>query len=150
MKKGDNPRHCHPLAQANVLIFYLLHFLCASIIFILFLIMFCRILKAENERYQKEMDFQLKMMELENQPRTQEREHEMRFISLLMGNNRQNQNVPQPLIHYPNLLPNNLSDFLPSSSYINQLNSTPLNVSDTSSDTSSLNIEEGLYSYYSL
>ena len=112
--------------------------------------MFCRILKAENERYQKEMDFQLKMMELENQPRIQEREHEMRFISLLMENNRQNQNVPQPLIHYPNLLPNNLSDFLPSSSYINQLNSTPLNVSDTSSDTSSLNIEEGLYSYYSL
>ena len=107
---------------------------------------FGRSLKAENERYQKEMDFQLKMMELENQRRLQEREHEMRIVSLLMGNNKQSQNVPQPLSQYRNQLPDNFNGFSHNSSYINQLNSTPLNVSDTSSDTgSSSNIEEGSY-----
>lgn len=55
------------------------------------------------------MDFQLKMMELENQRRLQEREHEMRIVSLLMGNNRQSQNVPQPLIQYRNQLPDNFN-----------------------------------------
>jgi hypothetical protein len=110
--------------------------------------MSCRSLKAENERwYKKEIDFQFKMMELENQRRLQEREHEMRIVSLLMGNNRQTQNVRQPLSQYRNQLPDNFSGFSHNSSYINQLNSTPLNVSDTSSDTgSSSNIEEGLRS----
>ena len=55
--------------------------------------MFCRSLEAEKERYQQEMEFQLKIMEMENQRRLEEREHEIRVFSLMMGSGSNMQNL---------------------------------------------------------
>lgn len=114
--------------------------------------MFYRNLNAEKERYQQDMGFQLKLMELENQRRLQEREHEIKLFSLLVGNNMQSRNVSQPHIQYGNQIPENFGGFPHSLSYVN--NSAPLNVSDSSSDTSSsAQVDEGLHvrpTYYTL
>lgn len=112
--------------------------------------MFCRSLKAEKERYQQEMEFQLKIMEMENQRRLQEREHEIRVFSLMMGSgsNMQNLQAAHQAMQYRPQPPENFSGFSHRPTYISH--STPLNVSDSSSETSSsTNIEDGLH-YYSL
>ena len=107
-----------------------------------------RSLKAEKERYQQEMEFQLKIMEMENQRKFQEQEHEMRIFSLLIGNNMQNPNATHQVRQYRPQTPENFGGFPHHTSFINH--STPLNVSDSSSETSSsTNIEDGLH-YYSL
>lgn len=109
--------------------------------------MLCRSLKAEKDRYQQEMAFQLNVMELENQRRAQEREHEMRIFSLLLGGNMQSQNVThQPLLQCRNQIPDNFSGFS-HNSYTSH--TSPLNASDNSSDTSSsANVESNALHYY--
>ena len=107
-----------------------------------FVFVYFRSLKAEKERYKQEMEFQIKMMELENQRRTQEREHEMRIVSLIMNGNMQSQNVTHTPIQYHHQWPETFAGFPRNSTYINHW--IPLNTSDSSSETSSTtNTEEG-------
>ena len=72
---------------------------------------FLKSLSAENARPQQEMDFQLKLIELENQWWLQERKHEIQLFSLLMGNNMQARNTTQPFPHYQQHVPKHFGSF---------------------------------------
>ena len=89
-------------------------------------------------------------MEMASQRRLQEREHEIRVFSLMMGSgsNMQNLQAAHQAMQYRPQPPKNFSGFSHRPTYTSH--STPLNVSDTSSETSSsTNIEDSLH-YYSL
>lgn len=101
---------------------------------------------AEKDRYKQEMDFQLKMMELENQRRSEEREHELRLFSLLAGNNMQIRNVSPPpphrFVH---------QEHFGGFSYNPNPLQCQMNVQESSSDTSSSSgVDDNLRTYYAL
>ena len=54
-------------------------------------------------RIEKEHAFQRKQMKLQNQLRKEEREHEMRMLSIMLGNTSQLNNAVSP-IHVPSFL----------------------------------------------
>ncbi|XP_074620654.1 uncharacterized protein LOC141879314 isoform X1 [Acropora palmata] len=56
-----------------------------------------RHLKAEEDRHKREMDFQLKQAQLENERRRSEREHEMNVLRLILSHGH----VSTGRIHYP-------------------------------------------------
>ena len=111
---------------------------------------FYRSLKAEKERYEREMEFHLKLVELENQRRIQERDHELRMFSFFMGNNNMSHQVQPPQFHLNQTqIPEHFGGFPHNPIAYNT--STPINPSDTSSESSSsANTNEGLRSYYTL
>ena len=95
------------------------------------------------------MEFQLKLMEIENQRRLQEREHEIWLFSLLMGNNMPARNTSQPFAHFGHHVPEHFGTFpqyLPNTTSPHQHAMNVSVSSESALDTSSsLETAEGVH-----